>query len=66
VASTPRTGFQVVHREYDDGADFRRAFTLPDNVDSNTITAHARNGVVTITLPKAKASQPRRIAVNTN
>jgi HSP20 family protein len=66
VASAPRTGFQAVHREYDDDADFRRAFTLPDNVDAGAITANARNGVVTITLPKAKASQPRRIAVNAN
>jgi HSP20 family protein len=64
VAAAARSGFQPVHREYDE-ADFRRAFTLPDNVDAGAISATAKNGVVTITLPKAKASQPRRIAVTT-
>ena len=62
VAAVSRNGFQPVHREYDD-ADFRRAFTLPELVDAGAISANAKNGVVTITLPKAKASQPRRIAV---
>jgi HSP20 family protein len=65
VTPAGRKGFQAVHREYDD-ADFRRAFTLPDNVDAAGITANARHGVVTITLPKVKASQPRRIAVTVN
>lgn len=65
VTPAERTGFQALHREYDD-ADFRRAFTLPDNVDAGAITANAKHGVVTITLPKAKASQPRRIAVTVN
>lgn len=62
VAVTTRTGFQALHREFDD-ADFRRSFTLPDNIDPGAISANAKHGVVTITLPKAKASQPRRIAV---
>lgn len=64
VAAATRSGFQPAHREYDE-ADFRRAFTLPDNVDAGAISAIAKNGVATITLPKAKASQPRRIAVTT-
>jgi HSP20 family protein len=64
TATPPRSGFQPVHREYDE-ADFRRAFTLPDNVDAGAISATTKNGVVTITLPKSKASQPRRIAVTT-
>lgn len=57
-----RTGFTPVYREYEE-ADFRRAFTLPDHVDASAISANARNGMVTITLPKTKAAQPRRIAV---
>ncbi|HEX3135485.1 MAG TPA: Hsp20 family protein, partial [Planctomycetota bacterium] len=64
VATTPRSGFQPVRHEYDE-ADFRRAFTLPDNVDAGAISATAQNGVATITLPKAKSSQPRRIVVTT-
>ena len=64
VSEPGRTGFARVHREYE-AADFHRALTLPDNVDTGAISASTRNGVVTITLPKIKAAQPRRIAVTT-
>lgn len=64
VAEHGRAGFTQLHREYD-AADFQRTFTLPDNVDAATISANTRNGVVTITLPKVKAAQPRRVAVTT-
>lgn len=62
VAEQGRTGFTQLHREYEP-ADFQRTFTLPDNVDAGAISASTRNGVVTITLSKVKAAQPRRIAV---
>lgn len=62
VTADPRPGFQQLHREYDE-VGFRRAFTLPDDIDAGAITANAKHGVVTITLPKSKAAQPQRIAV---
>lgn len=65
ITPPDRGGFQALHREYDD-ADFRRAFTLPDHVDAAAISANAKHGVVTLTLPKAKAALPRRIAVTVN
>ena len=64
VSEPGRAGFTQVHREYE-SADFHRTLTLPDNVDAAAISASTRNGVVTITLPKVKAAQPRRIAVTT-
>ncbi len=64
VAEHGRAGFTQLHREYEP-ADFQRTFILPDNVDAAAISANTRNGVVTITLPKVKAAQPRRIAVTT-
>lgn len=64
VAEQGRAGFTLLHREYEP-ADFQRTFTLPDNVDAGAISANTRNGVVTITLPKVKAAQPRRISVTT-
>jgi HSP20 family protein len=64
AAEPAHTGFALVHQEYEP-ADFHRTFTLPDNVDAGAISASTRNGVVTITLPKVKAAQPRRIAVAT-
>jgi HSP20 family protein len=62
VADHQRPGFTLLHQEYEP-ADFHRTFTLPDNVDAGAISANTRNGVVTITVPMAKAAQPRRISV---
>lgn len=42
---------------------WRRAFNLSAAVDAGRITARAENGVLTVTLPKAEAAKPRRIAV---
>ena len=64
VAEPGRTGFTQLHREYE-AADFHRTLTLPDYVDTGAISASTRNGVVTITLPKVKTAQPRRISVCT-
>ena len=42
---------------------FSRTFTLPNTVKLEAIKAEYKNGVLTITLPKAVGSQPRQIAV---
>lgn len=42
---------------------FQRRFTLPDNVDTDAITAHGAHGVLEISLPKRPEKQPRRIEV---
>lgn len=62
TAEHGHAGFTLLHREYEP-ADFHRTLNLPDNVDAGAISASTRNGVVTITLPKVKAAQPRRITV---
>jgi HSP20 family protein len=64
VTEPGRAGFTQSHQEYE-AADFHRTLTLPDNVDAGAISAITRNGVVTITLPKVKVAQPRRINVTT-
>ncbi len=56
-------GLTLVYREYEP-ADYLRTFTLPDEIDRTRVTAVVRNGVLTLTLPKAKEVQPRRIAVS--
>jgi len=43
---------------------FSRAFTLPDPIDVNAIAAELKDGVLTVTLPKATDSRARRIAVS--
>ncbi len=42
---------------------FRRSLRLPDSVDTEAIKPVYRNGVLTITIPKAESGKPRRLAV---
>lgn len=43
-------------------AEFRRSFRLPFELDSDAIKAHAKNGILTVTVPR-KASEKRKIVV---
>lgn len=43
--------------------DYQRAFTLTDEVDRERIQASVKNGVLTLTLPKAEAVKTRKIPV---
>lgn len=52
--------YLVRERSY---AKFSRSFTLPDDVDSENITAKVENGVLHITLPRKTIAAPRRIAI---
>jgi HSP20 family protein len=42
---------------------FRRSMTLPARVDSSKVTATYRDGILTVTLPKAEEAKPKRIEV---
>ena len=42
---------------------FERSLRLPDFVDSDRIAADFSNGLLSITVPKAQAAQPRRIEI---
>jgi HSP20 family protein len=42
---------------------FERAVRLPEFVDADRIEASFANGLLTITVPKAQAAQPRRITI---
>tara|TARA_Y100001934_G_scaffold158056_1_gene189096 strand:+ start:339 stop:725 length:387 start_codon:yes stop_codon:yes gene_type:complete len=42
---------------------FERRFRMPDVVDSDRVTAKAHHGVIEITVAKAEAHQPQRIAI---
>jgi HSP20 family molecular chaperone IbpA len=62
VGSSAPEGFQLAYREYEP-RDFQRSFTVPDAIDQEHVAAEVRNGVLTLTLPKAKEAKPRRIQV---
>ena len=42
---------------------YRRALRLPSEVDGDAVKASYRNGILTVTLPKAPAAQARSIPV---
>lgn len=42
---------------------FSRSFSMPDNIDEQAIRADSKDGVLTVHLPKAKASTPKTVEV---
>ena len=52
-----------VHRRERVGFRFARSFTLPCAVDMERTAASVKNGVLTVTLPKAPEARPRQIQV---
>jgi HSP20 family protein len=53
---------EPVYTEYNIG-HYARSFTLSDRIDQNEISAQLDNGVLTLTLKKAKQALPRRIEI---
>lgn len=55
-------GMEPVYTEYNVG-HYTRSFTLSNKIDRDGISAQLEDGVLTLTLPKAKDAQPRKIAI---
>ena len=51
------------HRREREAGRFRRIISLPSRVDADKVTAVCKNGVLTVTLPKAAEAKPRQIEV---
>lgn len=51
------------HRRERGTGKFLRAIDIPAEVDVDRVTADFRDGLLTVTLPKAAAERPRRIEV---
>jgi len=43
---------------------FRRSVSLPTRVDVNKVNANYKDGILTVTLPKAEEVKPKQIQVN--
>ena len=53
---------EPLYAEYNVG-HFERSFALSGAIDKEKIGANLEDGVLTLTLPKAKQAQPRKIAI---
>lgn len=51
------------HRRERGSGEFKRTIQLPFPVDSDKVEARFKNGVITISLPRAEADKPKRITV---
>jgi HSP20 family protein len=58
-----KENYRRVERYY--GA-FSRSFTLPTTVDTEKVHADAKNGVLSVFLPKREETKPKQIKVNVN
>jgi len=56
-------GLDPVYSEYNVG-HYARVFTLSDKIDRDGISAEMADGVLTLTLRKAKEAIPRRISIS--
>ncbi|MFT3762818.1 MAG: Hsp20/alpha crystallin family protein [Pseudoxanthomonas sp.] len=59
-SSTQTERFSRIERRY---GSFHRRFALPDSADADGISAHGKNGVLEIVIPKKPEAAPRRIQV---
>jgi len=53
----------IYRKETFDGP-FSRSFSLPENVDTESVEAHFKNGLLTLTIPKAEAKKAKKIAIS--
>ena len=62
VDFTKYEGLEPLYTEYNVG-HFARSFTLSNRIDQQQIGAQLEDGVLTLTLKKAKEAMPRKIAI---
>ena len=62
IDSTKYEGMRPVYTEYNVG-HYARSFALSNAIDQERITANLEDGVLTLTLPKAKHAKPRKIPI---
>jgi HSP20 family molecular chaperone IbpA len=54
--------YRIAYAEYNIG-DYRRSFTISDTIDQDNIKATVKNGMLTLTLPKAEPAKAKKIEV---
>ena len=54
----------ATRKQGEETVSFERSFSLPYAVQSEKVAATYENGILRLTLPKAEAAKPRKIAIN--
>ena len=62
IEFTRYRGLRPIYTEYPVG-HYRRSFSLSNRIDKHKISAEMKDGVLTVTLPKAEQVKPRQIAI---
>ncbi len=52
------------HRRERESGKFSRVISLPNEVNTENITAALKDGILTVCLPKAEKAKPRQITIN--
>lgn len=63
VAPAEGAAKSTVHRQETGAGKFRRAFAFNVDVHADGVEAHLADGVLTLRIPKALATQPKKIVV---
>jgi HSP20 family protein len=53
----------TLHRRERLAGSFRRTLTVPWEIKTDEVSAELKDGILTVTLPKAEAAKPRKVAV---
>ncbi len=61
--ATEHEGYRTAFRQFGEG-DYRRAFTIPETIDRESVRADLRDGVLRITIPKAQPAKPQKIRIS--
>lgn len=58
----PREGW-ILHRQERASGEFVRTVTFPAEIDADHVQAAIKDGILSVTLPKAPSAKPRKIEV---
>jgi HSP20 family protein len=57
-----KENYKILHSEYY-VSNFERTFILPERVDAENITATVKDGILTLSIPKLKEMEAKKITV---
>lgn len=60
AADAPKPKYLIRERHL---TSFSRSFSLPDDVDESGVAASFKNGILTVTMKRRSAPEPRKIAI---